>query len=142
MGLDEAMTPPPGRALVAGIGFRRGADAAEIATLIGRALAELGADARDLCSIATASDRAGEPAIREAAAVFGLTPVGIDPPALALCDARVPTRSIRIVALRGVGSLCEAAALAASGGNLALPRISTGSVTCALAFAAETQHKP
>ena len=45
------------------------------------------------------------------------------------------TRSARIEALRGVGSLAEAAALAAAGpqGRLVLPRIASAGATCALA---------
>ena len=55
----------------------------------------------------------------------------------------VPTRSARIEALRGVGSLCEAAALACAGpgSRLALTRIASGSVTCALAFRPETRQR-
>ncbi|MCJ2013370.1 cobalamin biosynthesis protein [Methylobacterium sp. J-076] len=142
MGLDQAVSARPG--LVAGIGFRRHAQAAEIASLIRRALEEAEAGPADLAAIATAGDRAGEPAIREAAALFGLVPEGLSPEALAACDPQVRTRSARIEALRGVGSLCEAAALAAAGpaGRLALARIATGSVTCALAFRAETRERP
>jgi cobalt-precorrin 5A hydrolase len=141
--LDEAVTAPSGRRLVAGIGFRRGAGAAEIVALIRQALAAAGADPAALTTIATALDRADEPAIREAAAAFGLVPIGIDAPALAAYDDRVPTRSPRIEALRGVGSLCEAAALAAAGpgGRLALPRMARTSVTCALAFGAESRDR-
>jgi cobalt-precorrin 5A hydrolase len=141
MGLDEAVTAPRPR-LVAGIGFRRGATAGEILALIRQALSEAGAD--HLAGLATALDRAEDPALREAAAAFGLVPTGIASAALVAQDARVLTRSARIQTLRGVGSLCEAAALAGAGpgGRLALPRISTGSVTCALAFATETHEKP
>ncbi len=137
------MTASPGGRLVAGIGFRRGATGREIAALLHRALAQAGADAGDLRGIATALDRADEPAIREAAAGFGLVPTGIDPGTLTAQDARVPTRSARIVAMRGVGSLCEAAALACAGpgGHLALARMTAGSVTCALAFGTETHDK-
>jgi cobalt-precorrin 5A hydrolase len=144
MGLDETVTALPAGRLVAGIGFRRGATALEIAALLHRALALAGADAGDLRGIATALDRADEPAIREAAAGFGLVPTGIDRDMLTAQDARVPTRSARIVAMRGVGSLCEAAALAGAGagGHLALARMAVGSVTCALAFGPETHDKP
>lgn len=133
-----------GLSLVAGIGFRRGAGPDEIAAVISLALGEAGAERGQLAAIATAEDRAGEPAIREAARTFGLTVEGISPEALAACDARVPTRSARIEALRGVGSLCEAAALAGAGpaGRLVLPRIARGSVTCALAFRPKTRHRP
>lgn len=134
MGLDEAVTGP----LAAGIGFRRGAAADEIVALIRQALAARGDGTTDLSVIATAGDRAGEAAIREAAAAFGLVPTGIAPAAMIAVDARVPTRSGRIEASRGVGSVAEAAALAAAGpdGTLVLARIATASVTCALALPA------
>ncbi|MCJ2025408.1 cobalamin biosynthesis protein [Methylobacterium sp. J-067] len=137
MGLDEAAM------IVAGIGFRRGAEASEIVALIRRALAEAGLAPGRLAAIATADDRAGDAALCEAASAFGLLPQGIAPEALLACDARVPTRSARIEALRGVGSLCEAAALACAGpeSRLALDRIASGSVTCALAFRPETRQR-
>ena len=121
--------------LVAGIGFRRGTGADEIAALIGRALAQAGAKRASLRAVATAADRAGEPAIREAAARYGLVPVAVEAEALAACDGRVPTRSARIERLRGVGSLAEAAALALAGpgGAVALARIASAGATCALA---------
>lgn len=129
--------------LVAGIGFRRGTAAAEIAGLIGRALGEVGAARDALGAIATAADRAGDPAIREAAAAFGLSPLPIAAAALEACDGRVLTRSSRIERLRNVGSLAEAAALAAAGleSRLALPRIANGGATCALAAQPQIQKK-
>jgi cobalt-precorrin 5A hydrolase len=143
VGLVEAVSAPAGRRLVAGIGFRRGAEASEIVALIRQAVAAAGSEPATLTVLATALDRAGEPAIREAAATFGLEVVGIDAAALAACDGRVQSRSPRIEALRGVGSLCEAAALAAAGpgGHLLLPRIAGPSVTCALAFVGESRDR-
>jgi cobalt-precorrin 5A hydrolase len=140
VGLDEVMTG----ALVAGIGFRRDTGADEIAALIGRALGQLGADPIQLSAVATAADRAGEPAITAAAAGFGLSPCPVAPEALAASDARVVTRSPRIERLRGVGSLAEAAALAAAGpdSRLVLPRIASGGATCALARPANTKRAP
>jgi cobalt-precorrin 5A hydrolase len=136
MGLEHAVTG----ALVAGIGFRHGSGADEIATLIDRALDQVGVPRSRLAAIATAADRAGEPAIREAAARFNLSPVPVDPEALDARDADVVTRSARIERLRGVGSLAEAAALAAAGplSRIALPRIASAGTTCALAVRAHT----
>jgi len=131
MGLDQAMIGP----LVAGIGFRRGTGADEIAALIVRALGELGAARGDLIAVATAADRAAEPALIQAAARFDLAPCPVAPEALAARDSELVTRSARIEHLRGVGSLAEAAALVAAGpgSRLALPRIASGGATCALA---------
>ncbi len=132
----------PAWPLIAGIGFRRSATAPEIEGLIRHALAEAGSAPGALRMIATAEDRAEDPALVAAAATFGLVPTGIAPLHLAACDGRVRTRSARIEALRGVGCLCEAAALAGAGpgGTLAVPRVSGGSVTCALAFGGETRE--
>lgn len=123
--------------LVAGVGFRRGTQAVEIAGLIREALAAHGARPADLAALATAADRAGEACLRAAAATFGLSPTALDPAALAACDDRCVTRSPRVERLRGVGSLAEAAALAAAGprAHLALPRIASAGATCALAVA-------
>lgn len=139
MGLDQAVTAR----LVAGIGFRHGVGSTEIVALIRQALAAAGAGEDRLSALATALDRAGDPALREAAAVFGLVPEGISRERLEACGDRIVSRSPRIEALRGVGCLCEAAALAAAGpdADLALARIATGSVTCALAFRDQTRHR-
>jgi len=130
------MTETGAITLVAGIGFRKEATAAAIEALIRQALAEIGAEPRALRMIATALDRCREAALCEAAAAFFLTPAGFDAAALSAYDDRAPTRSERILASRGVGSLSETAALAGAGhdGRLAGPRIASGSVTCALAF--------
>lgn len=133
MGLDEVVTLPR---LVAGLGFRRATPPAEIVALLRRALREAGLAPERLAAIATAADRAGEPAIREAAAAFGLIPTRVDAAVLMAVDARVVTRSSRIEASRGVGSVAEAAALACAGpaARLLLPRITSAGATCALAM--------
>lgn len=123
--------------IVAGIGFRRAAEADEIVALIRRALALAGSTETRLAAIVTAEDRAAEPAAVAASVVFGLVPTGIAPEAMQAVDARVATRSARIEAARGVGSVAEAAALALAGegGRLILPRIASANATCALALA-------
>ncbi|MEH3065006.1 MAG: cobalamin biosynthesis protein [Methylobacterium radiotolerans] len=130
-------------ALVAGIGFRRGTEAEEIAELIERALALVGAARSSLAAVATADDRASDPAIRAATARFGLAPDSIAAAALEARDAEIVTRSARIERLRGVGSLAEAAALAGAGprSRLALPRIASGGATCALAVRYDTTRE-
>ncbi|MFC7665864.1 cobalamin biosynthesis protein [Methylorubrum suomiense] len=134
MGLDQAVS-----GVVAGIGFRAATTPDEIATLLRRALAEAGLAPDDLAAIATAADRAGEPNLRAAAAVFHLIPVGLDAAALAAADPAGVTRSDRIVASRGIGSVAEAAALAGAGprARLLLARIASAGATCALARRSE-----
>ncbi|WP_298965502.1 cobalamin biosynthesis protein [uncultured Methylobacterium sp.] len=124
-----------GPALVAGIGFRHATGADEIVALVRRALDEAGVAAGRLGLLATADDRAGDPAIVAAAARLGVPVAAVAVEALREAGRRGVTRSARIEALRGVGSLAEAAALAASGpgGRLVLARIASPGATCALA---------
>ena len=129
---------------VAGVGFRLGTGADEIAALIARALALVGAGSADLAGVATAEDRASEPSIHRAAARFGLRPSPVGAAALEARDGSVVTRSARIERLRAVGSVAEAAALAAAGpdSRLVLPRIASGGATCALAVPQTTKPQP
>ncbi|WP_245443033.1 cobalamin biosynthesis protein [Methylobacterium terrae] len=130
----EPATEAP-RALVAGIGFRHATEAEEIVALVAEGLRQSDLAGARLAALATAADRAGDPAIREAADALGVPLVAIGVEALREAGRRVVTRSVRIEALRGVGSLAEAAALAAAGpdGRLVLPRIASAGATCALA---------
>lgn len=136
--MTQPRTPLPtaGR-VVAGIGLRRAAEAHEVVALIRQALGMAGAAEAWLAAVATVEDRAREPAAIAAAAAFGLAATGIAPEAIRAADARVETRSARIEATRGVGSVAEAAALALAGerGFLLLPRIASANATCALALA-------
>jgi cobalt-precorrin 5A hydrolase len=65
--------------------------------------------------------------------------VFVTPADLELASARGATWSARVLALAGVPSVAEAAALAACGpkAKLILPRIVVGPVACALASAEE-----
>ncbi|WP_288588692.1 cobalamin biosynthesis protein [uncultured Methylobacterium sp.] len=130
-------TPAPAtpRALVAGIGFRHATTADEILSLLAEGLRQADRPGAQLAALATAEDRADDPAIRAAAETLGVPLVAIGVEALREAGRRVVTRSVRIEALRGVGSLAEAAALAAAGpdGRLVLPRIASAGATCALA---------
>ena len=123
--------------VVAGIGFRHATAADEILDLVGHALAR---QPFLLESLATAADRADEPVIRAVAATLGVPLIGVSAEALIAMDARVVTRSARITATRGVGSVAEAAALAGAGpgATLILPRIASAGATCALALGPES----
>ncbi len=134
-GPGRAPAPATPRALVAGIGFRQATSAEEILGLVAEGLRQADLPGAHLAALATAEDRAGDPAIRAAAQSLGVPLVAIGVEALREAGRRVVTRSVRIEALRGVGSLAEAAALAASGpeGRLILPRIASAGATCALA---------
>jgi cobalt-precorrin 5A hydrolase len=126
--MDQAM-------IVAGIGCRRGAQARDIEAAIEATLARAGITAGDLKAIATGSAKAAEPGIAATAAKLGLNIVPIAEAELKAAGDRVMTRSDRVLALTGVPSLAEAAALAAAGpsSRLIASRLVVGAATCALA---------
>ena len=128
MGMVEAM-------IVAGIGCRKGASAQDIDAVIDAALAEAGLPVSELTMIATAERKRDEPGIAEAASVRGLRVEIVPQTQLEEAAARASTSSQRVRATAGVGSVAEAAALAAAGpgATLLVPRIVLGPATCALA---------
>jgi cobalt-precorrin 5A hydrolase len=128
--MDKAM-------IVAGVGCRRGAGAPDIEAAIRAALAYAGITAAELNAIATSTVKQSETGIRTAAAKLGLEVRPIADAELKSAGARVATRSDRVLALTGVASLAEAAALAAAGpsARLIARRIIVGAATCALASA-------
>jgi cobalt-precorrin 5A hydrolase len=127
MALGEAM-------IVAGVGCRRGTSAAEIETAIAAALAQAGLASHALDLLATAAFKGDEPGIVAAAAARGGELILIAQPDLERAGGRA-THSRRVAELTGVGSVAEAAALAAGGpaARLVVPRIAIGPATCALA---------
>jgi cobalt-precorrin 5A hydrolase len=128
MGLDQAM-------IVAGIGCRKGASANEIGAAISAALSRAGLRHDALGLIAAPAMKGGEPGIAAAATDFGVPLVLVPQADLKAAGPRTATRSARVVALMGVPSAAEAAALAAGGpaARLLAPRIAVGPATCALA---------
>ncbi len=121
--------------IAAGIGCKRGAPASDIEAAIHVALsgAQIGADALDV--IATIEAKTDEPGIRAAAEKFGISLLIVPAPRRAASADRLKTHSERVSALIGVGSVAEAAALAAAGcaSQLIVPRLIVGAATCALA---------
>jgi cobalamin biosynthesis protein CbiG len=128
MAMDKTM-------IIAGIGCRRGAAAADVEAAIAAALARAGISAADLTGIATSDAKRSETGIQAAAVAFGLVITPVADAELRCAGARTATRSDRVLALVGVPSLAEAAALAAAGpaSRLIAPRIAIGAATCALA---------
>lgn len=125
--------------IVAGIGCRKGARAVDIEAAIVAAFARVGVAASELRVIATSAAKSGEPGIAAAASAIGVPLVLISQGDLEAAGARATTRSARVVALTGVPSVAEAAALAAGGpaARLIMPRIAVGLATCALARTGE-----
>lgn len=116
--------------IVAGFGFRGAATAESLLDALDKAR---GPQAPAL--LATAEDKAAAPALQALAARLGLPihAVTLD----ALAQVETPTRSARVRALRGSGSVAEAAALVAAGPGASLlgPRAVSADrmATCALA---------
>jgi cobalt-precorrin 5A hydrolase len=125
--------------IVAGIGCRKGASAAEVDAALEAALERAGRPLARIDRIATAAAKRDEAGIAASAKARGLPLVLVAQPDLETASARGATWSARVLALAGVPSVAEAAALAAAGprARLILPRIVKGPVTCALAEAEE-----
>jgi cobalt-precorrin 5A hydrolase len=121
--------------IVAGVGCRKGASSDAVRGAIAAALERAGypADALDL--IATSAVKGGEPGISAAALSLGLPLVLVPQADLEAAGARTVSRSERVIAITGVPSLAEAAALAAGGpqARLVAPKTAVGPATCALA---------
>ena len=123
--------------IVAGIGCRKGASADDIGAVIGAALARAGFGTQALDLIALPELKRDEQGV--ATAALGVPLVLIAEADLKAAGARAETRSERVLALTGISSVAEAAALAGGGptARLILPRIAVGSATCALAVSEE-----
>jgi cobalt-precorrin 5A hydrolase len=121
--------------IAAGIGCKRGAAASDIEAAIHAALASARIEADALDVIATVEAKSAEAGIRTAAAKLGVTLMVVPELELFAANGRVETHSERVAVLSGVGSVAEAAALAAAGpaSTLIVPRLIVGAATCALA---------
>jgi len=100
-------------AVVIGIGFRAATPASSIIDVI--ETARRAAVPHQPTALATAADKAAHSSLREAATATALPVLPIDATALDQAAARVITTSDVVAHHRGVGSVCEAAALAAAG---------------------------
>ena len=123
----------------AGIGLTSRAGEAALIACLEAALQRLDLTPADLAAIATLSDKAAEPALSALATRLRLPLIAVPRAALQRAGAGCASHSDRVVTLHGVGSVAEAAALAAagSGARLVLPRLILGPVTCALARGGE-----
>jgi cobalt-precorrin 5A hydrolase len=98
-----------------GIGFTTRASEASLAAALRARLAEGPADL-----VATAADKASHPALVAAARALGLASVPVPDDAMQAMAPHLVTCSFRSVAARQIGSVAEAAALAAAGGGARL----------------------
>ncbi|MCG6203354.1 cobalamin biosynthesis protein [Rhodopseudomonas sp. HC1] len=99
--------------VVIGLGFRAAAPQASIAEAIDAAR-DAAMPARPTL-LAVPADKSTYQPLIAAAAHAALPCVAIDEPALRQASTHVATHSPRVISARGVGSVCEAAALAAAG---------------------------
>ncbi|XCC96674.1 cobalamin biosynthesis protein [Salipiger sp. H15] len=116
--------------IVAGFGFRQGAGEASLRDAYDRAR-----DGRDAACLAAAFDKAASPGFTAFARALNLPVQAITPADLSAQHTQ--TRSPRVLAERGTGSVAEAAALAGAGPGARLlgPRIHSldRMASCALA---------
>jgi cobalt-precorrin 5A hydrolase len=126
--------------IVAGIGSRKGVSVAEVIAAVEAALEAHGLAVSALSALATTAFKREEEAIFAAGRELGLPVVVVEVEAFshddeALRAVSTLTHSELSLALVGVPSVSEAAALAAAGHGARLlgPRIVVGPVTCALA---------
>lgn len=94
--------------IVAGFGFRGAATADSL-----RSALWLAGGALPLDRLAAPADKAEEAGLVELAAILRLPVTAVG--AAAISRVRTPTRSRRVLALRGTGSVAEAVALVAAG---------------------------
>jgi len=100
--------------LVIGLGFRDQASAQSIGEVLARAVAK--ASMPDAATVlAVVDDKAAHPALLAAVRAAQLPIETVTADAMRQADARIATRSERVIRQRGVGSVCEATALAAAG---------------------------
>lgn len=117
--------------IVAGVGFSSQCSAEELADLVRRAQTTAGLDAR---ALATAAWKADAASLKAAADILALPILAVERAQLAAADSCVLTESAASRTAADVGSVAEAAALAAAGprARLLLPRIASAHATCAL----------
>ena len=129
--------------MVAGVGCRRGTSADAIESAITAALAQAGLATRQIDLLATAAFKGDEPGIAAARRGPRVRLVLVAQADLERVGNRA-THSRRVDGLMGVGSVAEAAALAAGGpaARLVVPRIVIGPVTCALVETAAAEAAP
>ena len=122
--------------IVAGVGCKRDAPMQDIETALNAALARAGVNANDLGAVATGKTKQGERGIESVAAKLGVKLMLVPDGELKAAGARATTRSDRVLALMGLPSLAETAALAAAGpsARLIVSRLAVGAATCALAI--------
>ena len=132
MVLGEAM-------VIAGIGCRKGVSAEEVLAAIAEALDHFAVPRPHLEGLATGEIKLDEGGIAAASAKLGLPLQIVGDAELKVADDRAVSCSEKSLEITGVGSVSEAAALAAAGPDSVLlgPRLSIGPITCAIAVSGD-----
>ncbi|WP_246785186.1 cobalamin biosynthesis protein [Bradyrhizobium sp. S69] len=105
--------------MVIGLGFRDQASAQSVGEVLADVVAKA-ARPDATVELAVVEDKATHPSLLIAAHAAHLSIKPVAAETLRAADARVTTRSERVLRQRGVGSVCEAAALAIAGSDARL----------------------
>ena len=121
--------------MVAGIGCRKGVTPDAIGEAIATALERCSVSCSQIDALATESAKSSEEGIIATAETMAVTLVFVSHSEMTLVAGHALTSSPRVVAIKGVPSVAETAALAAAGrsARLLAPRVATKTVTCAIA---------
>jgi cobalt-precorrin 5A hydrolase len=121
--------------IVAGVGCRREITADDLEKVVRMALGVFDLPAERLDAVATASEKATDPAFAEVARRVSATLVACTVDDLDRVAGQVLTPSKLVLDAKGVPSIAEAAALVVAGRNARLlgARVATALATCAIA---------
>lgn len=121
--------------MVAGIGCRKGVTPDAVSEAIATALERCRVSRSQIDALSTELSKSSEAAILATAESLALPLVFVSHSEMELVAGHTLTSSTRVIALKGVPSVAETAALAAAGrsARLLAPRITTKTVTCAIA---------
>ncbi len=134
--------------LAIGLGCRKGVSGAVIASLVRDALemlAQMGvATQGGSVALFTTNAKRDEPGLSDAAARLAMPLHFLSPAAMKAVAGRAQTSSPRVLALFGVPSVAETAALAGAGpfAEIVLARIARDDATCAIARAPNKDSAP
>jgi cobalt-precorrin 5A hydrolase len=117
-----------------GIGCKEGCSSEAITALVARAMEAASCTGTDAC-IFTHAAKQNEPGLAGAAKALGLPLVFLEAEVLRQASLRAVTRSPKVIALFGLPSIAETAALAGAGpaSVLLLARMSEAGASCAIA---------
>ena len=124
-----------------GLGCRKGCGADEIVALVRTAMAKAEMSMESLSGLFAPAFKHGETGVAEAARMLGVPLVLIPEALMKAAEPRAVTTSERVIALIGLASVAETAALAGAGlaSRLVQPRIASRNATCAIATAGDPE---